>query len=53
MCADTFERVRTPVDAALISAGMDISSIDQVCVCVCVCVSKIAVTIMSVDCGSE
>lgn len=30
MCADIFERVRAPVDAALISAGMDISTIDQV-----------------------
>ncbi|XP_050731958.1 hypoxia up-regulated protein 1-like [Eriocheir sinensis] len=29
MCADIFERVRAPVDAALISAGMDISTIDQ------------------------
>ena len=42
MCADIFERVRAPIDAALISAGMDITSIDQVCVYVyvflCVCV---------------
>lgn len=29
MCSDIFDRVRAPVDAALISAGMDISSIDQ------------------------
>ncbi|KAG7176659.1 Hypoxia up-regulated protein 1-like [Homarus americanus] len=29
LCADVFERVRAPVDGALISAGMDISAIDQ------------------------
>lgn len=29
LCADVFDRVRAPIDAALISAGMDISSIDQ------------------------
>lgn len=31
LCEDVFQRVRGPVDAALISAGMDISAIDQVC----------------------
>ncbi|KAK7068456.1 Hypoxia up-regulated protein 1 [Halocaridina rubra] len=29
LCTDVFERVTAPVDAALISAGMDISAIDQ------------------------
>lgn len=29
LCTDVFDRVRGPVDAALISAGMDISAIDQ------------------------
>lgn len=29
LCLDVFERIRAPIDAALISAGMDISAIDQ------------------------
>nr|XP_045598066.1 hypoxia up-regulated protein 1-like isoform X2 [Procambarus clarkii] len=29
LCSDVFDRIRAPVDAALISAGMDISAIDQ------------------------
>ncbi|XP_068234697.1 hypoxia up-regulated protein 1-like [Palaemon carinicauda] len=29
LCTDVFDRVKVPVDAALVSAGMDISAIDQ------------------------
>lgn len=30
LCTELFDRVQAPVDAALISAAMDISAIDQV-----------------------
>lgn len=30
LCSGLFDRVRAPIDSALISAGMDITALDQV-----------------------